>query len=269
MNCEIYFGKRGKIEYVDTKTSGDVIVFLHGAGANLNQFDDQIQEFSKDFRVIAPSMAGHGKSRLNIKVTQQNLSFENLALDLIELIDALKISKFHFVGNSAGGVIGLEILKNYSDKLKTLTIFGTAPKINLPNFAAKLINILDLSMLKLARDFYINAIIKYSSKSEYTINKLKYMVMKNDEETIIEFRKVLVNYDYIKELEEARTPLLIIQSEGDKDINKSLKKYKNKFTKKPNIKVVELENAGHVANLDNSEEFNKIVRRFIEDENKN
>ena len=33
--------------------------------------------------------------------------------------------------------------------------------------------------------------------------------------------------------------------------------------------MIKLEDAGHIANLDNPEEFNKIIRKFIENENKN
>ncbi len=269
MNTEIYNGKKGLIEYLDSKTTGDVIVFVHGAGSNLTQFDDQIQEFSKDFRVIALSMAGHGKSRLKGEITQEKLSFENMASQLIELMDFLNIERFHVVGNSAGGVVGLEVLRANFDRLKTITIFGTAPKMNLPNYAVKIINLIDRTMLKIAQDFYINAIIKHSSKNEKTREKFRTLVMENDKETIIEFRKNLGNYDYVKEIENCKLPLMIIKSQYDKDINRSLVKFEKQFKENPKVSIINLENAGHIANVDNPKEFNKIVREFIENESRN
>lgn len=267
VHSTIYKGKFSDIEYILAGSGEEVIVFIHGAGANLHQFDKQIEDFSKDFQVISLSMMGHGKSKPNRKVNQDDLSFENIASELIELLDFLDIETFHVVGSSAGGTVALEILRTYPDRLKTITLFGSAPRMNLPPSVVKIIHFIDKTMLKIAPIFYVHILINHASKNEETRKKLKTIVMQNDKNTIVEFRKNLGKYDYIKDIQDCALPLLIIKPQGDKEINRSLVKLEKQFKENPNIHIIELENAGHIANVDNPKEFNTIVRNFINHHN--
>ena len=54
------------------------------------------------------------------------ISAEVMAADAVKLLDALDIDKVHFVGDSAGGVIGLKAAYDYPDRLASLTLFNTA-----------------------------------------------------------------------------------------------------------------------------------------------
>jgi 3-oxoadipate enol-lactonase len=267
VHSTIYKGKFSDIEYILAGSGEEVIVFIHGAGANLHQFDKQIEDFSKDFQVISLSMMGHGKSKPNRKVNQEDLSFENIASELIELLDFLDIETFHIVGNSAGGIVGLQVLRTFPIRLKTITIFGSAPKMNLPPSVVKIIHFIDKTMLKIAPIFYVHILINHASKNEETRKKLKTIVMQNDKNTIVEFRKNLGKYDYIKDIQDCALPLLIIKPQGDKEINRSLVKLEKQFKENPNIHIIELEDAGHIANVDNPKEFNTIVRSFINHHN--
>ena len=258
VHSTIYKGKFSDIEYILAGSGEEVIVFIHGAGANLHQFDKQIEDFSKDFQVISLSMMGHGKSKPNRKVNQEDLSFVNIASELIELLDFLDIETFHIVGNSAGGIVGLQVLRIFPIRLKTITIFGSAPKMNLPPSVVKIIHFIDRTMLKIAPLFYVQTLVNHASKNEETREKVKTMVMGNDKDTIIEFRKNLGKYDYIKYIQDCALPLLIIKPQGDKKINRSLVKLEKQFKENPNIHIIELEDAGHIANEDNQMEFNTI-----------
>ena len=54
------------------------------------------------------------------------ISAEVMAADAVKLLDALNIDKAHFVGDSAGGVIGLKTAYDYPDRISSLTLFNTA-----------------------------------------------------------------------------------------------------------------------------------------------
>lgn len=54
------------------------------------------------------------------------ISAEVMASDAVKLMDALDIDKVHFVGDSAGGVIGLKAAHDHPDRISSLTLFNTA-----------------------------------------------------------------------------------------------------------------------------------------------
>ncbi|NLW41813.1 MAG: alpha/beta hydrolase [Tissierellia bacterium] len=269
MNIKKYSKKEGIIEYVDTETPGDVILFLHGAGVNLRQFEYQISKLSDTFRIVAFSLRGHGNSKLYKEQTSEDMTFPKMREDLIHLMDYLEIDVFNIVGNSAGGVLGLEVLKSCPERLKSLIIYGTAPEIQFSYFVRDMIVNIDKFMLKAGNNVYKNLMVNYSSKYKNTQTLFKSLIEDTNDDTIWQFRKILARYTYVEEIIDTKIPILIIKSKYDKDINKSLNRYEKEFLKNPNVKMIKLEDAGHIANLDNPEEFNKIIRKFIENENKN
>jgi pimeloyl-ACP methyl ester carboxylesterase len=88
-----------EIEYLD-QGSGQVILLLHGALASFRFYQDLIDELSKSYRVIAPTMPGMGKSQ---SIKQPSLAkYSTIALQLLQ---QLQISQAIFVGHSMGGAI--------------------------------------------------------------------------------------------------------------------------------------------------------------------
>src|SRR5690625_3647268 len=88
------------IHYSDTG-SGDVVVLVHGIGANFNMFEPQIRTFSGDYRVIAINARGVGKSS---KLTGWTNILERQVDDLKLLLDHLNIKKAVICGVSYGGI---------------------------------------------------------------------------------------------------------------------------------------------------------------------
>jgi 3-oxoadipate enol-lactonase len=79
-----------------------VLVLSNSIGTTLNMWDIQIQDLSKHFRVLRYDTRGHGASG----VPPGAYSVDRLGWDVIELLDALNISRVHFCGLSLGGMIG-------------------------------------------------------------------------------------------------------------------------------------------------------------------
>ncbi|MGE0799432.1 MAG: alpha/beta fold hydrolase [Lautropia sp.] len=54
------------------------------------------------------------------------ITLDMMAADMIGLMDALKIKKVHWVGDSTGGVVGLKAAHDYPDRLSSLSVFNSA-----------------------------------------------------------------------------------------------------------------------------------------------
>ena len=76
------------------------VVFIHGAGGSNVVWFRQLKELKKQFNVLLVDLRGHGKSKPSISESDQNYSFDDVAIDIIQIMDVLKIKKAHFVGIS-------------------------------------------------------------------------------------------------------------------------------------------------------------------------
>ena len=124
-----------RIEYsLSGIENNETLVFVHGLGANLHQFELQAQFFAKDYRVLLVSLRGHGGSSAPPDPTQADYTVKKLSRDVQALLQHLEIKKVHFVGNSLGGLVGYELLELDSDLLGSLTTFGTTPMLHASRF---------------------------------------------------------------------------------------------------------------------------------------
>lgn len=94
--------------------SGEVIVLLHGFCGSSSYFEQVIPYLSGRYRVIAPDLRGHGASDAPLGA----YTIEQMADDVLSLLDALEISKCYLLGHSLGGYITLSFAQRHSARLK-------------------------------------------------------------------------------------------------------------------------------------------------------
>ncbi|MCA1187923.1 MULTISPECIES: alpha/beta fold hydrolase [unclassified Saccharopolyspora] len=82
--------------------SGPPLVLLHGWPQHWYLWRHQIPELARSYRVIAPDLRGHGWT----DAPAGGYDKENLAADLIGLLDALELDRVRLVGHDWGGWTG-------------------------------------------------------------------------------------------------------------------------------------------------------------------
>jgi len=98
---------QGKIAYVDSGGSGFPVVFIHGNSCSSEVFKTQLAHFSRQYRIIAIDLPGHGKSD-NASHTDTGYTIPGYAKTLDEVIRVLQLNQFAVVGFSLGGNIALQ-----------------------------------------------------------------------------------------------------------------------------------------------------------------
>jgi pimeloyl-ACP methyl ester carboxylesterase len=103
-----------KIRYIDTG-KGKAIVLLHGGGSNLESWTSQgvVDNLAKDFRVIAFDARGHGKSDSPRDPAAYG---RQQALDVVRILDALKIQRAHIIGFSLGSSTVAQLLTLHPER---------------------------------------------------------------------------------------------------------------------------------------------------------
>jgi pimeloyl-ACP methyl ester carboxylesterase len=106
-----------KIRYIDAG-KGEAIVLLHGGTSRLESWvtPGVVDNLSKDFRVIAFDARGHGKSDSPREPAAYG---RQQALDVVRILDALKIQRAHIIGFSLGSSTVAQLLTLHPERFLT------------------------------------------------------------------------------------------------------------------------------------------------------
>jgi pimeloyl-ACP methyl ester carboxylesterase len=108
------------VEYLEGG-KGDVLVLLHGFGANKDNWTRMARYLTPRFRVIAPDLTGFGESSPD---PEDDYTISVQARRVNDFVRALGIKSFHLGGNSMGGNIAGIYASMYPKDLKSLLLIS-------------------------------------------------------------------------------------------------------------------------------------------------
>jgi 3-oxoadipate enol-lactonase len=98
------------------------VIMLQGLGADSRGWAVQRLPFGRKFRCLAPDNRGTGKSAR----PSGPYDLEQMARDVISVLDDAEIDRAHIIGASMGGVLAQIIGVRYPDRVRSLTLACTA-----------------------------------------------------------------------------------------------------------------------------------------------
>ena len=247
----------------------DPIIFIHGIGLTHKIWDDQINYFSdpifKKYNTIVYDLIGHGKTPLNKK----QIAMKDFSKQLLSLVDSLNIKKFHLIGFSLGSLIARDIACTNSDRLNSLTLFGTVYKRS-EDEKRQIINRYETMKLKknLSK---IRAVKRWFTekflKENYEIYKKIYsMLEKTNQDTWLKIYKLFVLHeDDDMKIKQIAARTLIITGEEDIGSKPRMSKEMSKLIQGSLCKIIK--NGRHLCNIECAENFNLTVKEFIDNKN--
>jgi len=108
-----------KHHYIE-KGRGEPLILLHGNGESCDYFKNQIDDFSKEYRVYGLDTRGHGKTPRG----QAPFTIRQFAEDLLCFMDEHNIRKAHLLGFSDGENIALVFALSYPERVDKLILNG-------------------------------------------------------------------------------------------------------------------------------------------------
>ena len=102
------------------------IIFHHGIGTTSGVWAEWLPVLASTHRLVCLDMRGFGQSPT--LMDGADWSFELLAQDLLAVADAVGAKRFHLVGESIGGTLGLHVALHHGDRLHSLTVSNGAHK---------------------------------------------------------------------------------------------------------------------------------------------
>ena len=101
------------------------IIFSNSLGATLEMWDEQARALSGEWRVVRYDTRGHGRS----EVLPGPYRLDDLAGDVIHVLDSLGIGRAHFCGLSLGAMTGLYLGVNHSERFGKLVVVAGGAKM--------------------------------------------------------------------------------------------------------------------------------------------
>jgi pimeloyl-ACP methyl ester carboxylesterase len=111
-------------DYTDPWRKADTLIMVHAAMGSSKRFYAWVPHLARDFRVVRLDQRGHGESGIP---TPEQMTFERLGKDVIELMDHLGLAAANLAGSSAGGIVSQSVAINYPERVKSLASYAAPP----------------------------------------------------------------------------------------------------------------------------------------------
>ncbi|WP_346297610.1 alpha/beta fold hydrolase [Geoglobus acetivorans] len=245
-----------KLRYFESGV-GEPLILVHGLGGCIEAWTAQLEDFAREFRVIALDLRGFGMSDV-----PERISIEDFADDIHHLMDHLGIERATILGHSMGGIVCMEFYRKYPERVKSLILANTFHK--LPEQVRKefeqRLKILEASpdMTQIAR--FISEISLYQKREELR-ELVETIIRKNNKDAYTAATSELAKADYESLLPNIRVPVLVITAEHDVTTPPAFGEAIARLV--PGSTARRISNAAHLAMLENPDEFNSAVIEFL------
>lgn len=252
-----------KINFQEHGT-GKPVVLLHAFPLSSDMWQPQIAAFkNKNVRLILPDLRGFGESHSFSDIN----TMEDMAQDIYELLETLKIKKAILGGLSMGGYILFNFLKKYPEKAAALIFCNTHPANDTEDTRHGRMELIE----KIEKDGS-NALIENmlpkltgettkQTKPELIENLREKFARVNPQAAIAALRGMAQRKDNTDLLKQISLPTLLIFGEDDKITNLEMA---DKMARGiSNSRLVIIPDSGHYSNLEQPELFNQALSDFI------
>ena len=238
-----------------------VVVLSHSLGSSLEMWNPQIAVLEPHYRVLRFDTRGHGGS----EAPAQHYSLDQLGEDTVSLLDVLGIDGVHFVGLSMGGMIGQYIALNHCKRLRSLVLCDTAALI--PPEAQPVWQ----ERIDTARENGLTALVEdtlqrwftppYLEQNPPEVQLIRKLFLSTPLAGYIGCSQAIRSLDYLEQLAYVKIPTLIIVGRDDPGTPvEASQAMQERITRS---KLVVLDSAAHLSNVEQSEAFNQSLIKFI------
>jgi pimeloyl-ACP methyl ester carboxylesterase len=241
------------IHYHDSG-DGPALFMTHGYAAAGQMWEPQEKPLNEaGYRLVYWDMRGHGETDSPDDPKQYS---EALTIaDMLGLMDMLGIEKAVVGGLSLGGFMSLAFQLAHPERVTALLLCDTGPGYRSDEARAKWNRMAEKSALNFeskgldaaGRSPEVQAAVKYHKSAAGLAHSARGMLAQVDSRVI----------DHLPDIE---IPTLIIVGEHDEPYHGASQYMQSKI---PGARLETIPGAGHAANMDNTDAFNRVVLDFL------
>jgi 3-oxoadipate enol-lactonase len=244
---------------IDGRDGAPWLVFSNSLMTNLSSWDEQVDELQKSFRILRYDQRGHGGTQ----APEGPYTFDVLTADVVALLDALAIERANFAGISMGGMTALYLAQRHRNRFDRIIACDCGPA-STPASAQQWKERIDLAAEK-GMEALVEPTVsrwfppEFVAQQPPVLDKVREMIRTTPFAGFAGCAAALSDYDLRPGLSAIGNPTLLIV--GTKDATVGGIKQINAAV--PGSKLVELEGAGHLSNLEQPQAFTRAIADFL------
>ncbi len=259
-----------KLYYEETGT-GAPVIFVHEYAGDFRSWEPQLRHFGQRYRAIAYNARGYPPSDVPADVAAYSQA--RAADDIAAVLDHLKIARAHVVGLSMGGFATLHFGFRHPGRALSLVVAGCgygAEKGVRDKFRAEGQAIADFidkeGMVAFAAKYaYGPTRVQFENKNPRGFAEFRQYLSehsgpgsRNTQLGVQRERPSL--YDLVDEMARLTVPTLVLTGDEDWPCLQPALLMKQTIA---SAALVVMANCGHTINIEEPDEFNRIVERFL------
>lgn len=263
-----FYQSRGMQLHYEVAGSGPAILMIHGFTNHGMVWAQQIADLlHAGYRVVMPDLAGHGLSQ----VADRKITVDELAQDMVALLDHLAIDRAVVCGLSLGGMVAQYLAADHSARVEALIVANscidsTAPDVVAANNAwIEMFEKPNGPLLRMQAVWpqMLNERYRASPTADAFLATWKRINGKIAGSSFANVARGLQEFKSTDRLQNIAVPSLIIAGEFDRLFPPAVcQEVANGIV---GAKFAVIAGAGHLSSLDSPREFNELLLGFLQD----
>ena len=258
-----------KLNYRLLGQGGKTLVFVHGILGYWRNFYSISQAFKEDYSCLLYDQRGHGLSFHKWPYT-----VEELAQDLKELLEFLKLKPVVLAGHSLGGWVCSYLAYKAPDLVEKLIVIDSSPwpKQSAGDEIKQILSYLPEGFVsrEKAREFFNQAVEEQvfsqelshflmGSLEKESTGSVRFLF---DKKGLFQLLSAVRKLDYPSIIRQVKIPCLFLR--GERSSHFSKEDLEKTVTLNPAIKGHEIKNSGHWLHAEQPQAFIKKVKHFLQ-----
>jgi pimeloyl-ACP methyl ester carboxylesterase len=240
------------------------IVMIHGAGGSTKAWKYQTPVFEENYNILLIDLRDHGASKYEDKLAPKTYSFGLISEDIKRVMNYLDIGMAHFMCLSLGSAMIQHFMMTYPTSVHKAVFAGGIFKANTKlriaaQFAKGLNYILPYRLMY--------RLFSYVAMPKVRNQKARQIFIKQAEKlTPKEYRKWIgLEGAFFEILKQSfyypfEHECLVVMGSDDFAFIQNARNY---VKQQPLAKLFEIENTGHICNIEQPDIFNTVVLKFL------
>jgi 3-oxoadipate enol-lactonase len=262
-----FFESRGMKLHYEVVGSGPPILMLHGFTNHGMVWAQQIADLlDAGYRVVLPDLAGHGLSQ----AADRKTTVDELAQDMVNLLDHLAIDRTIVCGLSLGGMVAQYMAADHQTRISALVVANSCVDSTAPDVVAAIDSWIEMfekpngPLLRLQAVWpqMLNERYRASPAGDAFLESWKRINGKIPGSSFANVARGLQQFKSADRLNKIKVPCLVISGEFDRLFPPAVCQEIANLTSGATFAVIG--GAGHLSSLDSPREFNDSVLRFLQ-----
>jgi 3-oxoadipate enol-lactonase len=246
---------------VEHAGQGEPVILLHGVGGNRTFWREQIAALAPHFHAIAWDARGYGDS----DDFTGPMRFEDVADDLLRVLDHFGVSKAHLVGMSIGGIFVMKFYERYPERALSLTLCDTGRPADLtPEARAEFFKLRQQPLLDgktpadIAPEVARSMLSPSAVEGAYEILHGGYVALRKD--TLLRMIETGMNLTHV-DFAGVKVPAHVVSGADDRTSPPEMAR--GIAAEIPGAELSLIPHAGHISNIDQPDGFNQAMLGFL------